>query len=546
NSIYIQEQRKFESKQQVALDILNAEIIGLDLNDYFNSSERIMNFSKDEIIETAKKYYGKNYLSFYSKQNLNPSKEKINKPNYDPVVPNAEAESNYATNFKSISSDNIKINLVDFNNAITKTNLKGAHTCYHTHNPKNDVFNLKIAYKVGSNEIEMLKYAGMVMDLAGTENISANRLRDTFNYLNCSFSFNVTDDRFYFSIQGLEQNIEQVIPIVGELLNQPTLQDKNLKTIVQGEKTNRKLEKTEADAIADALFEYMRFGKKSSYLDRLTMKELKKLETQTIIDAFKLSTQYEAAIHYSGKKEPSVIANLMAEFIPLNETPKRVNNEDFKHSKYHDKNTIYFVPKKNARQSKVYLVLNEFEYGPDKIAAINAFNLYFGGDFSGLVLQEIREYRSLAYTAGAWVTTPNYPTKPCGFVGFVGTQADKTNEAMDIYYELLTNMPQKPERTTLVKEYLINKLQNDQPSFRSLSSKIAWWQQMGYESDPRADLLKQYENLTFGDIVDFYNRHLQQNTISMAISGDPREIDLEALEQYGKVIELKSKDIVSK
>jgi predicted Zn-dependent peptidase len=545
NSIYMEEQMKLENKTQIALDLINAEMLGLDLFEVFNSSEKIMGLSKDEIIETAKKYYRKDYLCFYSKQNLSPGKEKVSKPNFEPVVPNADVVSDYAKDFKKIASDSAVINFIDFSNDLHMSEIYGSHKFYHTKNPKNDIFTMRIEYGVGSETLPMLEYAGMVMDLAGTENMSSSRLRDTFNYFNCSYSFGVSDSKCWINVTGLERNLREMMPVLRELLTKPSLEEKDLKTIVQAEKTTRRLEKTEADAIADALFEYLRYGDESSYLTRLSMKELKKLEPKTLIDAFKKALDYEATIHFVGTGEPNMIRDLMLEQVPLKEVPLRAENA-FKSPRSFDANTIYFVKKKNARQSKVYFTMNEFPYSNELKPSLNAFNLYFGGDFSGLVLQEIREYRSLAYSAGAFCYVPNRMEKQAGFIGFVGTQADKTNEAIDVYYDLLKNMPNKMDRMVMVQDYLINKLQGDQPSFRYLSRTVDSWKAMEIHEDPRQELLTQYQNLTYEDITNFYNEYIKNNTVAIAICGDSREIDLEALEKYGNVVNLKRKDILKK
>ncbi|MFY0674340.1 MAG: insulinase family protein [Bacteroidia bacterium] len=546
NSIYMEEQMKLESKTQIALDLINAEMLGLNLFEVFNASERIMALSKEEVVETAKKYYGKDYLAFYSKQNLSPGKEKVSKPNFEPVVPNGDAVSDYANSFKKINSDSAIIDLVNFEEDLKMIALTGSNKLYCTQNPKNDIFSMRIEYGVGSETFPMLEYAGMVMDLAGTESMSSSRLRDTFNYFNCSYSFGVSENKCWISLTGLERNLRELMPVLNELLTKPALESKDLKTIIQAEKTTRRLEKTEADALADALFEYMRYGNESSYLTRLSMKELKKLEPQTLISAYKKVLDYEATIHFVGTPDPQYIQELALEFIPLNEVPKISDSEAFKTASSFDKNTIYFVSKKNARQSKVFITMNEFPYQKEIKPSLNAFNLYFGGDFSGLVLQEIREYRSLAYSAGAYCYTPNQMHRPSGFVGFVGTQADKTNEAIDVYYDLIKNMPNKAERLDMVQDYLINKLQNDQPSFRSLSKTVDSWKAMEIYEDPRQELLMQYQGLTFSDITEFYGEFIQNNTLAIAICGDPREIDLESLELYGEVVILKSKDILKK
>lgn len=71
----------------------------------------------------------------------------------------------------------------------------------------------------------------------------------------------------------------------------------------------------------------------------------------------------------------------------------------------------------------------------------SAFNQYFGLDFTGIVLNEIREKRSMAYTAYAFVGTQGIAGKASYLRGYIGTQNDKANDALDVLMGLVNDMP---------------------------------------------------------------------------------------------------------
>ncbi|MBI1184005.1 hypothetical protein GC194_07025 [bacterium] len=546
NELYIEEQRKLESKEQLALELINAELMGLDLTSVFNTSEQIRDITKEEIMATAKKYFNSDYLCFYSKQTLKSSKEKIAKPNFKPVIPKKDTSSLYVQEFNKIESGRPIINFIDFNRDVFYEKFGSGHDFYGTENPKNNIFTLRIDYHVGYQTLPLLKYVTNAMSVAGAGNMSGSKLHDTLNYYNCNVQFFAGSDYLRVYVEGLEENLDKVLPIINEMLSHPVLTERNMKTVIQGEKTTRRFEKSEADVLADALYEYMRYGDKSNYLNRLTMHELKKLEPTAITETIIKATQYVATVHYVGKRQAIEAKDLLGTQLPFADKPLMISPEDYRKAIQYDDNTVFFVNKKSARQSKIFLTQNDMDYQPDKQAQINAFNLYFGGDFSGLVLQEIREYRSLAYSSGARIQLPNHLGRPCSFEGYIGTQADKTNEALEVYYKLMREMPSKKERMQMIRDYLTNKLQNDQPGFRYLSGTIAYWKNMGFNSDPRRDLLERYSNMKFSDIYNFYSDEVQKNIIAMAIAGDSRAIDMAALEQFGTLKELKKKHIISK
>ncbi len=104
---------------------------------------------------------------------------------------------------------------------------------------------------------------------------------------------------------------------------------------------------------------------------------------------------------------------------------------------------------------------------------------------SGLVFQEIREFKSLAYSARGTYQRHFYFDDSGRFEGFMGTEADKTIEAIETYLPLLTYMPEKPLRADGIKSGLLESLSSSKPNFRSMRMSIRGWEKQGFVSDPR-------------------------------------------------------------
>jgi predicted Zn-dependent peptidase len=172
--------------------------------------------------------------------------------------------------------------------------------------------------------------------------------------------------------------------------------------------------------------------------------------------------------------------------------------------------------------------------------------MYFGGDFSGLVLQEIREYRSLAYTARAKFNTPALKGKEAYFSGYVGTQADKTIDVIQVFDSLIHHMPAKSERTKMIQQYLLQSSISSRPHFRNLSEQIIKWQNQGFETDPAQYKREAYEKMSFGDIQEFYTANLASKPVVICIVGDKNQIDMKKLSTYGKLVFLKESRLYSK
>ena len=208
-----------------------------------------------------------------------------------------------------------------------------------------------------------------------------------------------------------------------------------------------------------------------------------------------------------------------------------------------DENYVYITDMKNARQSKIFFFCNGSQYNKSIEPYSEAFNLYFGGDFSGLAMQEIREYRSLAYSVEAEFKMSPIENGQTSFEGFVGTQSDKSINAIETYMGLLHEMPQKPDKMEIAKSFLLQSAISSKPGFRQLSESIEVWKQQGYKQDPLKEKLPVYKDMTFDEVVNFYNENIKTKPFIIAIVGDLNKIDLNQLSRFGKVVLVNQNDL---
>jgi len=177
-------------------------------------------------------------------------------------------------------------------------------------------------------------------------------------------------------------------------------------------------------------------------------------------------------------------------------------------------------------------------------AAARLFSEYFGGGMSSLIFQEIREFRSYAYQTSAGVQLPPFclSDKPVLFVTHLSTQCDKTIDALTVLETLIQHMPAHPEKIQPIIQSIINQTNNEYPSFRDISTKIARYRQVGYDSDPNPNLLEIIKGLDMNDVVRFHSEHVKDRTLVYAIVGNALKINLSKLSTFGDVIYVRKSD----
>jgi len=539
---YVEYILSLESPQNRVIQVGQLISQNLSYKDLVEYPDRIMRITREDIITAAKKYFGENRLVMYSKMGF-PKKEKIEKPGFKPLVANTGAESEFARSLAQQPEVKADYKFINFESDIKSGNPAPNILLYYGNNPVNPIFSCSIRFGVGNNELPLLKYGAQMMNMAGTKDQSVSDFKKQMASIGCSYNFTSDESFFTIELKGLEENMALALKYINGLLNDPKIEPEKMKMLYDQEKGNRQMEKAQPDNVADALFDWMRYGSKSDYLDRLTLKEIKELKTDSLLAVILKATGYGITVHYCGRESFEVVNEIFAGIFG---TQKKVNPSKspvvLDISNYNE-NQVFFVNKSGSTQSKIYFMINTPATNAKEKPVVSAFNLYFGGDFSGLVMQYVREYRSMAYSAGAVYRTSILNGRPSNFMGFIGTQADKTVEAVSLFDSLVRVMPLFPERMEGIRNYLIHSSVSERPSFRELTETIEKWRWAGYEKDPLEFSVPAYHQMQFDEIHKFNTQRLAKAPMVIGIVGNKKNIDMKKLAGYGKITEKKEKEL---
>lgn len=535
----------FESSYAKAQMILQSFVCQQDVKDVLNYKERLNAITMDQIKTVASKYFDKDYIVLDFQPGKGSKAEKLEKPKYKPINPTRGAISAYSKTFRNLPVKKITPNYSDFNDVQIKL-VNERSKLFYTQNKENSVFTLVLKYGIGTHEMPKLEYATDLMNNAGIMGAyEPQALKQEFSALGSVCNFRVQDDFLYVTMSGYENNLEASCNLLTRQILMPKLDEKQLNNVLGGADQMRTIEQKNPGILADALEKYLLYQNKSEYIDRMPNEDLRALSISNLTGEFIRSTDYEAEIHYVGSLSFEQVYDILSKNLPLKENEKATSSPIVKDRASYSENTIYFIADNDALQSKIFFYVEGNPYKPEDDIYYDAFNKYFGDGFGGLVMQEIREYRSMAYTADAAEIIPPLKDKNAYFTGYIGTQADKTTDAIDIFMGLLTDMPSYTDRIINIKDYLREGLQTSKPGFRSKSQVYEAWKRLGFTQDPAVTQLPQIESLSFEDVVKFYQENVKGRPIAIGIIGDPKRIDLTAIEKYGKVVKLNKNKLFS-
>ena len=518
-----------ESSESKMNWLLSAFMYNMPLEQVLNANDHIQALTKEEIVRVAKKYFNQDHMTISFDEATKTNKAKtLPKPNIKPLEPVKDAKTAYAEAFKKLPKGQLKQTFNNFND-VQVSSLGENITLHYTPNTKNDVFSLTLRYGVGEHEMPLLPYAAALMNNAGIMGNPATEGKDFAQQmaeLGADVSYGCNDSYFYISISGEDGNMNKIMNLVNRQLLMPYLETKQLDAIKGSEFFTRLSRQKRTAVQKSALMQYALYGDKSSYLDEVPFADIWGMGLPQVQSLLSSARTYALNVFYCGTLTPE---QLVAE-LPLTEGMRPSNSPFIQEKKTYDKPTVFFLPNSDVQQADLYYYINGQPYDIASDVYLDSFNQYFSGGFSGIVLNEIRTKRSMAYTAYGVNQTPSLAGKNTNFIGYVGTQSDKVVDAINVYMDLLTTMPADTTRMEAIRAALKQAAQTAKPSMRGKASTFEAWKRLGYNDDPAKVNAEKIDNLTYEQIEAFYKENIQGKPITIILMGDPKKIDLKAIQ----------------
>lgn len=533
------------------------EILGMVINQqnvsfYEKKEKLIRQLTKQELVETARRYFTDDYMMIRSSMGFK-KMEKLDKPNWSPVVAqNTDQQSDFAKRIAEMPVKALTVQDKNIADKVQVTDINSGFRLYSSANPVNDIFTLNISYHYGYLSDKRLPNAIGYFNLQGTENQPFDQLQLKLQQIGASMDVYCTADQTIISITGFDKELKEIITLCQEKLMNPGNEESKLATLIDEETSAQRMQKKDASAWGTALYHYALYGQFSPEIHKMTLKELKKTSGKELLDVFQQATCSDGHVTYVGNHDAKEVAELLQQSLihePAKENSesriKRENPRKLPALRTYDQPTILLVSNKQFIQSNIYFYLQAKPViGLNQRTQCLAYNEYMSGSMAGVIFQEIRELRSLGYSAYGGYSY-DWLNRRQGMVwGYLGTQADKTVEGCEEMAKLLTQFPEKPEKFENAKEAAMRKLETSTVHFRDLPAKVWQWKEQGYKGDPTTEQLQLLRNITFDDVNEFYKISTEGANMVITIAGDKKRMDLKALGEKFDIIEVKPGEIM--
>lgn len=535
--------KELEYNDSRANEMLGAFVYGLKWQDEVNRIEKLSKITKQEIIDFANKNFNENNcVVIYKRIGEDKSITKVEKPSITPVEVDRDHSSPFVENIMKTAPSVIEPKFIDYEKDIAKANLKSNVPLIYNKNTENKLFEMYYKFDMGSNNDKTLPLAVKYIPYLGAAGMSPSDVKQAFYKLGCSFNVYSDNENTWVSLNGLSENFESAVKLFESILANPVVDETILKSLVGDfikERNDNKMQKRKI--LNQAMFYYARFGPVNPFTYIPTNEELNKITVNDVSNKIKSLTSFQHKVLYYGPKET---ADLVSALNTLHVVPEKLNPVPPAH-KFEEKqldNTVYVVDF-DMKQAEIVMLSNGGDYKANEVPLITLYNSYFGGGMSGIVFQDLRESKALAYSCYSKFVMPNKLDKSCYNMSYIGSQADKLGEAMKGMNDLLNDIPKAEGSFVSAKELILQEMRTQRINKSEILFDYLAANDLGLKNDIRKDIYEKVKNFTYNDVKGFQDTNIKGKPKTVLVLGKKEGLDLKVLEKYGTVKFLTLKDV---
>jgi len=524
-----------------AMMFLDAFIGNKKWEDVVNMVDNLEKLTKEDIVDFSKRFFKDNYLVVNKIKGV-PDVPKIEKPVITPITANRDMESDFLKEMKAAKVNPIEPVFLDYDKDFKKLTAKNNVEVLYIQNKTNPLFSLYYVFDMGNNNDKALGTAFSYLNYLGTSTKTAEEIKSELFQLACSFNVSATEDRVYVSVSGLSDNFDKAMALLEDRLADAQVDQNaydNLVTDILKSRDNAKLNQ---QMIFSMLTNYAQWGPNSARTNILSEDELKSANPQKLIDRIKNLKNYQHRILYYGPLTDVQLLDAINKHHAMADKLRPVPAPVKFIEQPTDENTV-LLAHYDAKQVYMSMISKGVPFDNAIEAGRNMYNNYFGGSMNGIVFQEMREARGLAYSAYANYARPAKPDRSYYLSAFIATQNDKVKDAVEAFQSILNDMPLSEKAFDIAKESIITNIRTS----RILREDILWnyiaAQEFGNKTDTRIELFDKIPQMTLSDVKAFQEKYIKGKNYDYCILGDTKDLDMNLLSSFGKIKELTLKEI---
>jgi predicted Zn-dependent peptidase len=543
NNMKLNYQRSLENNRWRVSQFMNAFINGKSWEQQIGKLDRVSKMTKQEIVDFANRFFTDGYATVFKKQGVDSTQKKIDKPVITPIQANRDQMSAFVREIQESQVEPIQPKFVDFSRDLTVTETKRKLPLLYKQNVENDLFTLVFRYEFGQQDDNRYEIAADYLDYVGTDKYTLAQVKQEFYKMACNYSVNVNADNMNITLTGLQSEMPKALALLDEVLNHAKADKNSYEQYVGLVLKSRDDAKKDQRTNYSYLFNYAIYGPHNSMRDVMSAEQLRQADPQQLLSLIAGLKNYKHSVLYYGKLKPEELSDVLDAACGTPQTLADVPQGKPYERQQTLTNEVFIAP---YDAKNIYLAMYHNEgrdWHPELEGVVDLFNEYYGGGMNGIVFQEMREARGLAYNASAYYLTPNKKGQKEFYQAFIITQNDKMADALNQFHVILDEMPASETAFQIAKDASIKQLASLRTMKFGVINAYLSAKRMGIDYDLNEKVYNALPDMKLQDIVDFEKALMAHKQYRYVILGDEKELDMKALEKLGPVKRLTTEEI---
>ncbi|WP_283423207.1 M16 family metallopeptidase [Chryseobacterium profundimaris] len=537
NDFKIQRMKALETADGLATNLYDTYIKGRTWEQELNEMDEYASITKDEVVNFANDFFKDNYVIVKKEKGTNDKLIRVENPGITPVKINREAQSEFLREILNEKTEDIQPEFIDYQKEILTDTIKDKKLSFVT-NKNNDIAQVHFIFPFGGDHDRDLGISTQVLQYLGTEKFSPDDLKKEFFKIGITNDFKTANDQLTISLTGLEENIPAGIELLQHWMKEVQPDQEIYKQFVETVLENRAAIKKDKARIMNALTNFTKLGAFSRFTDIISKEELESSNVEVFTERMKNLFRFPYQIFFYGRNFNG-FKNYIGKYI---EPESMTIPAPKKYPEQETTGNVYFTSY-DMVQMEMSRIGRGQPVNTGNFGKINVFNEYFGRGLSSIVFQEIRESKSLAYSAYVSYAANSELNHPDYITTYIGTQPDKLQIAVDTLAELMADLPQVSTQFENAKKSALKQIASTRITRTNIFFNTLRLKKLDVYHDFRKDIYQQIESLTFDDVKEFYNTYIKSVHFNTAIIGKKENLNMEAVNQMGTFKEVTLKDI---
>jgi predicted Zn-dependent peptidase len=531
------ELRRLESNSATAALLVDVFTHGEDWPYARARLQRLATIDRPTIAATVERWLGDDYVVAYRREG-EPSVRKIPVLGLSQLPLDSSSHSSLFRQVVALPSPELPCQVLRAGEHYqVETTPRGR--LYRAANPINDLFQLTFRFELGSAHDPVLAKALALWGRAGVGTLDLEGFKRAMFHDAAGMAVDCRRQQTELTLAGRAEVLPRVLSRIEQRLREPRLLDDERRRWAEDVVGKRAQRRETANFKVEVLKQWALRGRESPYLaEALTNAQVLALGLDELIAKPRDLGQRIHTTFYAGPHGADELAELL-----------RLEHAGFAEAPAY--RPIRFLPQQgitihllhhDAAQAQIGLFAPGETYSPDRAPEYRLFDEYVGGQ-AGLIFQEVREARGLAYAAQGGHTAGTRLGDQNLVWASVGSRADRTADAVGLLLALLRDLPAQAERFERARRSAIEKLLGARVRFRGYGFTAETWRQRGLVEDPRPTVLAALGGRGMNDLLEFA-APLGRGGMAITIVGNTSQIDRAALARLGEVVEHRLDDLV--